>query len=232
VHAPLRQLTTWRDPSRDPSGLVQSCPRFFIPLPPFATTEPTPQAGYKSYKDALCGAQIRDFNHALCQYYRRHCEYPPQCPPDDAEIARNFLVGKPKGIVCADLSQNCLSWARSGECQSNPGFMASECAQSCGKCVPPSEEWEARQGYRFPHPFMGDPTTTCFDEEVFGARLPTLGEHLPQRLSAHPPLALLCYPALAGRGELLEPRSSGCVQVAAGLHAGGVPSHMRVLQCE
>ena len=38
--------------------------------------------------------------------------------------------------ACADSSAKCADWAKSGECDSNPGFMHKTCAQSCGKCAP------------------------------------------------------------------------------------------------
>ena len=36
--------------------------------------------------------------------------------------------------ACADSSAKCADWAKSGECDSNPGFMHKTCAKSCGKC--------------------------------------------------------------------------------------------------
>lgn len=132
---------------------VASCPRWFMPLAPFSDPQPTANAGRKSFNDVLCGRQIAHFNEAICGYYRRHCDSPVVCPPSDGEVARRRLAEKP-GTLCVDLTQNCLSWARQGECQSNPGFMATECSQSCG--------WCSELGMR---PYLGDPTTTCFDEE-------------------------------------------------------------------
>ena len=38
--------------------------------------------------------------------------------------------------ACADSSAKCADWAKSGECDSNPGFMHKTCAKSCGKCAP------------------------------------------------------------------------------------------------
>eukprot|EP00325_Prymnesiales_sp_UTEX-LB-985_P006095 CAMPEP_0174705222 /NCGR_PEP_ID=MMETSP1094-20130205/8526_1 /TAXON_ID=156173 /ORGANISM="Chrysochromulina brevifilum, Strain UTEX LB 985" /LENGTH=299 /DNA_ID=CAMNT_0015903357 /DNA_START=111 /DNA_END=1011 /DNA_ORIENTATION=+ len=106
-------------------------------------------AAKKNYRDALCGTQMVTFNRALCDYYGRHCSEKPSCPPPDGEIARKQMK-KP----CADLQQNCLSWARSGECERNPGFMETECAQSCAAC-----------GEGHAVPFLGAPTSTCFDSE-------------------------------------------------------------------
>ena len=39
--------------------------------------------------------------------------------------------------VCADSHGGCGSWADGGECEKNPEFMKSSCAESCGFCTPP-----------------------------------------------------------------------------------------------
>ena len=136
---------------------VASCPRWFIPLAPYSSAEPTDGAAPKNYRDALCGKQIAQFNEAFCGYYKRHCHTPIVCPPPDAEMARRML-SESAGSACVDLTQNCLSWSRMGECANNPGFMASECAQSCAKC-----QHAARAGSVTP--YLGEPNATCFDEE-------------------------------------------------------------------
>ena len=128
-----------------------------MPLAPFSTLDQTPNAERKTYTDALCGKQIADFNEAICGYYQRHCTTPVACPPRDAEVAHRELSEK-AGSVCMDLTNNCLAWSRGGECQSNPGFMASECPQSCGKCEAAGVK-----------PYLGDPTVTCFDEDAAAA---------------------------------------------------------------
>lgn len=96
-----------------------SCPRWFFPLAPYNSEERDPtdtESGPKRYRDAVCGRQMATFNRALCEYYGRHCLVAPRCPPDSAELARKT------GGWCVDLNQNCLNWARRGECISNPGF--------------------------------------------------------------------------------------------------------------
>ncbi len=123
-----------------------SCPRWFFPLPPYTDEAADPGAGRKNYRDALCGRQIATFNAALCDYYDRHCMVRPRCPPASAELAR-----KERGW-CVDLNQNCLNWARRGECVKNPSFMKDECAQSCGMCAD-----------RDAHPLLGRPEVTCVD---------------------------------------------------------------------
>ena len=131
---------------------VASCPRWFMPLAPFASGARTKGADNKSHRDTLCGKQIAHFNEAICEYYQRHCMTSVVCPPPDAEEARIMIAQRP-GSVCVDLTQNCLSWARKGECSSNPGFMTTECAQSCGLCTK-----------EFHRPYLGLPPATCFDE--------------------------------------------------------------------
>ena len=130
-----------------------SCPRWFFPLPPFSTPDASGgQAGAKSYRDVLCGRLITGFNEALCAYYSRHCSVQTLCPPVDGETARRM----PSAERCVDLTQNCLHWARTGECDNNPGFMAGECAQSCGAC----------DRTVFPRlPLVGAPDRTCVDDD-------------------------------------------------------------------
>jgi len=45
------------------------------------------------------------------------------------------------GCNPTDDSANCCSWAQSGECEANPGFMLASCKHACGQCytnAPPS----------------------------------------------------------------------------------------------
>ena len=39
---------------------------------------------------------------------------------------------------CRDVHEQCMTWARSGECANNSDFMLEECARACGQCPPPS----------------------------------------------------------------------------------------------
>lgn len=58
-----------------------------------------------------------------------------------------FLKGEPAGGTgCEDLEANCAAWASSGECESNPEFMGSNCRLSCQLCegasnVSPPLKW-------------------------------------------------------------------------------------------
>jgi hypothetical protein len=40
----------------------------------------------------------------------------------------------PASPACVDDVQNCATWAASGECSSNPGFMLRNCKRSCSQC--------------------------------------------------------------------------------------------------
>ena len=157
-------------PSSAPSTCVRaaaSCPRWFFPLPPYVDEKPTVGAQPKNYRDALCGKQMLIFNEALCGYYQQHCLTAVQCPPADGETARASSANS-----CVDLTPNCLSWARRGECTANEAFMKQECAQSCGAC--PAHH---------PRPLLGAPTTTCVDDQSEGScqSLAALGACTTQR---------------------------------------------------
>ena len=168
-----------------------SCPRWFFPLAPYASQEQlkvggseatAPKPERKKYRDALCGRQMSTFNTALCGYYHRHCRVKPMCPPDDGEVGRTLPH------TCADFNQNCLSWARKGECDANPSFMRGECAQSCRMCGSvdsagaaaepdgsvvgdgtPEVQVEMEDGTVMNRAFLGEPERTCVDEEPLAA---------------------------------------------------------------
>ncbi|CAL4148523.1 unnamed protein product, partial [Meganyctiphanes norvegica] len=37
---------------------------------------------------------------------------------------------------CQDQNPQCPTWTAQGECEANPDFMHSACAESCGTCIP------------------------------------------------------------------------------------------------
>ena len=37
-------------------------------------------------------------------------------------------------LICQDENSNCGSWAKLGQCATNPGYMLSNCKESCGNC--------------------------------------------------------------------------------------------------
>ncbi|XP_035673742.1 uncharacterized protein LOC118414081 [Branchiostoma floridae] len=45
-----------------------------------------------------------------------------------------YVIGSEFTSSCSDTNGNCAGWAAAGECNANPGYMLSECAQSCGLC--------------------------------------------------------------------------------------------------
>jgi len=46
---------------------------------------------------------------------------------------------KAKWSGCADQNDYCRAWAATGECEKNPGYMASNCRLACKLCSPPAE---------------------------------------------------------------------------------------------
>ena len=44
--------------------------------------------------------------------------------------------GNPLQGLCDDMNDECASWADSGECENNPGYMRVSCKRSCGLCPP------------------------------------------------------------------------------------------------
>mmetsp|Transcript_19623 Transcript_19623/g.49877 ORF Transcript_19623/g.49877 Transcript_19623/m.49877 type:complete len:370 (-) Transcript_19623:69-1178(-) len=74
----------------------------------------------------MCRRQIELLNQGLCGYYKQHCTAQPplSCP-------RTEHSGGP----CRDELSSCEDWAQGGECQSNPGFMRSQCPLACGFCA-------------------------------------------------------------------------------------------------
>ena len=94
------------------------------------------------YRDRLCVRQMQDFNDALCSYYARHCVHPPRCPARSLAALKKLLPSQ-QGESCHDSDQNCLSWARSGECERNTG----ESRPGGGSALPPTPP-----GPTLPHP--------------------------------------------------------------------------------
>jgi prolyl 4-hydroxylase len=46
------------------------------------------------------------------------------------------LEAQPHPGVCRDIKDECRSWALSGECEKNTGFMQENCGLSCKFCNP------------------------------------------------------------------------------------------------
>jgi len=51
-------------------------------------------------------------------------------------LLATLLLAKLAG-ACEDEHDNCVSWAASGECKNNPGFMKASCPKSCDACPQP-----------------------------------------------------------------------------------------------
>lgn len=52
----------------------------------------------------------------------------------DNELATTAQSSSAPAVSCEDTKPDCAGWAKSGECQSNPGFMLQGCKKSCGGC--------------------------------------------------------------------------------------------------
>merc|ERR1712113_33506 len=50
--------------------------------------------------------------------------------------------------ICSDNNPSCEEWAANGECDNNPGFMLTECRESCEECELTPEEKESKLWYK------------------------------------------------------------------------------------
>jgi len=83
--------------------------------------------------ERLCAETVLTLNDAMCAYYIRPraeggCGEPlataPTCPQ----------WKQPAEKTCKDKEPNCPTWAHSGECANNPGFMLGSCPKACEQC--------------------------------------------------------------------------------------------------
>ena len=65
------------------------------------------------------------------------------------------------GGACEDKNEDCDGWATEGECESNPGYMNTECPLSCKRCT-------ALANATRPKRRRPPARTGCHDEEGFG----------------------------------------------------------------
>ena len=57
-----------------------------------------------------------------------------------AEGSCSATTASSQDDICEDKNENCLQFARKGECQHNPGWMHENCKKSCQLCYPPQTE--------------------------------------------------------------------------------------------
>ena len=69
----------------------------------------------------------------MCDFYNRPIEE-GGCGHADSSPATCPLWEPAGAAACADQNERCTSWAASGECQKNAGFMEGTCPVSCGAC--------------------------------------------------------------------------------------------------
>ena len=70
----------------------------------------------------------------LCTDTHANTNAPMPSPPTPQP---SHAVATPLCCRCADDHEGCASWARGGECKSNPLFMHAHCAVACGSCDKP-----------------------------------------------------------------------------------------------
>lgn len=53
---------------------------------------------------------------------------------DDAPAAEENTAPAAKGAACDNKSEHCVAWRQDGQCDTNPRFMAMQCAEACDLC--------------------------------------------------------------------------------------------------
>jgi predicted 2-oxoglutarate/Fe(II)-dependent dioxygenase YbiX len=51
-----------------------------------------------------------------------------------AVLSVSFVLAAAAAVPCRDDSRDCITWARDGECDKNPGYMHTACRKSCNTC--------------------------------------------------------------------------------------------------
>eukprot|EP00967_Tisochrysis_lutea_P093040 scaffold134391_cov38-Tisochrysis_lutea.AAC.1 len=86
-----------------------------------------------THLERLCAETVLTINDAMCDFYNRPIEE-GGCGHADSSPATCPLWEPAGAAACADQNERCTSWAASGECQKNAGFMEGTCPVSCGAC--------------------------------------------------------------------------------------------------
>ncbi|CAE8598426.1 unnamed protein product [Polarella glacialis] len=80
-----------------------------------------------------CTQHLPDWS---CKVIQPGASPSPEPSPAPAPVPAPAPMPVPAPQVCEDESGNCASWASSGECAKNPGYMVLMCRKSCGTCAP------------------------------------------------------------------------------------------------
>lgn len=94
----------------------------------------------EKYKDLMSIQVIATINAGLCEFHLKNCEANAQLLDECKQAVKLFrdtkaaLKAVEEVFDCADHYDACKSWAKNGECQNNPTFMAERCSTSCNKC--------------------------------------------------------------------------------------------------
>lgn len=113
---------------------LETCPMYLFPDAAIGNVEQLTK------KDALSLEHLATMNAAFCSFYGNI-----SCPSTPARCGgvggKPFLgeVRRARTAIerCVDDHEGCTSWARGGECKSNPLFMHTHCAVACGSCNKP-----------------------------------------------------------------------------------------------
>ena len=100
--------------------------------------------GMELLRDLLAIEVPITLNAALCERHRAKCppsdELDRECAiVDDMEASMDALLAdieKDLPDSCRDEDKRCPKWAKAGECDNNPGYMAGFCPKSCKICRP------------------------------------------------------------------------------------------------
>jgi len=108
------------------------------PHPARAANATKPYLG--RYRDLLSVFTVAQINAALCEFHAATCPGSAQLEAvcgDSWELyldVREAVDAVEWSWGCADHSEQCAGWAKSGECAKSKAYMADHCAAACGKC--------------------------------------------------------------------------------------------------
>ena len=98
-----------------------------------------------------------------------------RAPPKKQPVPAAAATSEAKDDGPDDSRTECVSWAASGECEKNPGYMRDACARSCAGKLPAGSidegavEGELKANAGFPEPEL---VLQCGPEEHLGGLLP------------------------------------------------------------
>lgn len=128
---------------------------------------------------------------------------PTQAPPTQGPVPTSRPNGKflGTGKLCVDINAQCPTWAKQGECQSNPGWMNKNCMKSCkvqdcdngiqrppGRCTNPlGLAWDGTNNFKIPDSAFYSPSHLIpgtWQAHAKNARLYYKDDHTNKRIGA------------------------------------------------